>query len=38
MNVRNPLIFRKTRLAFSKTIGEKYFIQKPIKTEDLLKN
>ena len=29
--------FRKTRLVFSKTIGEDYFIQKPINTEDLIK-
>ena len=29
--------FRTTRSAFSKTIGEDYFIQKPINTEDLIK-
>ena len=29
--------FRKTRLALGKTINEDYFIQKPIKMEDLLK-
>ncbi len=29
--------FRKTRLALGKTINEDYFIQKPIKTEDLVK-
>jgi CheY-like chemotaxis protein len=29
--------FRKTRLAVGKTINEDYFIQKPIKTEDLVK-
>jgi DNA-binding response OmpR family regulator len=29
--------FRKTRLVFSKIIGEDYFIQKPINTEDLIK-
>jgi CheY-like chemotaxis protein len=29
--------FRKTRLELSKTINEDYFIQKPIKTEDLIK-
>ena len=28
--------FRKTRLALGKTINEDYFIQKPIKTEDLV--
>jgi DNA-binding response OmpR family regulator len=29
--------FRKTRLVFSKTIGEDYFIQKPIDTKDLVR-
>jgi DNA-binding response OmpR family regulator len=29
--------FRKTRVALGKTINEDYFIQKPIKTEDLVK-
>ena len=29
--------FRKTRLVFTKTIGEDYFIQKPINTEDLIR-
>ena len=29
--------FRKTRLEMGKTINEDYFIQKPIKTEDLIK-
>ena len=29
--------FRKTRLVLGKTINEDYFIQKPIKMEDLLK-
>ncbi|HEY8522439.1 MAG TPA: response regulator [Nitrososphaeraceae archaeon] len=29
--------FRKIRLALGKTINEDYFIQKPIKTEDLIK-
>jgi DNA-binding response OmpR family regulator len=29
--------FRKTRLILGKTINEDYFIQKPIKTEDLVK-
>jgi DNA-binding response OmpR family regulator len=29
--------FRKTRLVLGKTIGEDYFIHKPIKTEDLIK-
>jgi DNA-binding response OmpR family regulator len=29
--------FRKIRLALGKTINEDYFIQKPIKTEDLVK-
>ena len=29
--------FRKTRVALDKTINEEYFIQKPIKTEDLVK-
>ncbi len=29
--------FRKTRLKMGKTINEDYFIQKPIKTEDLVK-
>ena len=29
--------FRKTRLALGKTINEDYFIQKPIKMEDLIK-
>ena len=28
---------KKTRLVLGKTIGENYFIQKPIKTEDLIK-
>jgi DNA-binding response OmpR family regulator len=28
--------FRKTRLILTKTIGEDYFIQKPINTEDLI--
>ena len=28
--------FRKTRLTLGEKIGEEYFIQKPIKTEDLL--
>ncbi|HEX2407658.1 MAG TPA: response regulator [Nitrososphaeraceae archaeon] len=30
--------FRKIRLALGKTINEDYFIQKPVKMEDLLKN
>ena len=29
--------FRKTRLVLTKTIGEDYFIQKPINTEDLIR-
>ena len=29
--------FRKTRLVLGKTINEDYFIQKPVKTEDLIK-
>ncbi len=29
--------FRKTRSEFGKTIGEDYFIQKPINTEDLIR-
>ncbi|MGZ5510669.1 MAG: response regulator [Nitrososphaeraceae archaeon] len=29
--------FRKTRLVFTKTIGEDYFIQKPINTEYLMR-
>ena len=29
--------FRKTRLVLGKTINEDYFIQKPIKTKDLIK-
>src|SRR5688572_3287535 len=29
--------FRKTQVALGKTINEDYFIQKPIKTEDLVK-
>ena len=29
--------FRKTRLILTKTIGEDYFIQKPINTEDLIR-
>jgi CheY-like chemotaxis protein len=29
--------FRKTRVAFGKTINEDYFIQKPIKSQDLVK-
>ena len=29
--------FRKTRLVLGKTINEDYFIQKPIKMEDLIK-
>ncbi|MGZ5501473.1 MAG: response regulator, partial [Nitrososphaeraceae archaeon] len=29
--------FRKTRSEFGKTIGEDYFIQKPINTEDLMR-
>ena len=29
--------FRKTRMTLDKTINEDYFIQKPIKTEDLVK-
>ena len=29
--------FRKARDEFGRTIGEDYFIQKPIKTEDLIK-
>ncbi len=30
-------VFRKTRLSFGKTINEDYFIQKPIKIQDLVK-
>ena len=29
--------FRNTRLKLGEKVGEEYFIQKPIKTEDLLK-
>ena len=29
--------FRKTRSEWEKKIGENYFIQKPIKTEDLIR-
>jgi YesN/AraC family two-component response regulator len=29
--------FRKTRVALGKTINEDYFIQKPIKSQDLVK-